>query len=289
MKDSPVTTKLLEGADLTRLEAFLAKMTPRPIVPGDKPSYIVAVRDREGVLHELSGVTQVALVHRSRGVCLSYGIVESGDSRPAWDQPTITELSHPTDSTARDGGGFIFAPFFVLPGDGKLRRRLYVAVSDSPRRPLANQQQLDLPRSFLTGSSLEEAEEAIKEAACNVLHGLVGTKDGVCKRRLTLLAGGGIVPTNTYWDVSKLHEGAGQKPAGFRFQPNEVEAVDPTDPDTTYRLRDVIVESDEVEAADRPVWAGWRFHRYDRATKTRSGMTKSALAALFDYLDELDA
>lgn len=287
MKKSPFRTHPPSPAELARIEAFLAKMTPRPIQPGDNPSYIVAVRDRAGVIHELQGMTQVALVHRTRGVCLSYGMVDSGDARPPWDQPAITEFSHPTERTARDGGGFIFAPFFIKPGEGKLRYRLYVAVSDLPHRPLAGLAQLDLPRSFLTGSAHVEVEEAIKDAACNVLHDLIGTTDGVCKKRLTLLDG--IIPTNSYWDVSKLHEGAGQKPAGFRFQPDEVVAVEPDNPDTAYRLRDDIVESDEVETADRATWAGWRFQRYDEAAKTRSGMTKSALSALFDYLDRLDA
>lgn len=278
----------LVGAALQRVEGYLAKATPRPLQDDESSEYLIVVRDASGALHLIEGATQAILARTKRDLAVVYGMVDPRDGRAPWDQVTILEASPKLESSSADGGGFIFAPFFVKPDPGKLRDRLYVVVAETPERPMNGaRQQLNLPRLLLADKVREEAERAIKDAACSVLRALAGTDGTVCKRRLTLL-GPGTSPTDTFWDLAKLAEGAGIKYAGYRFNPDEVQLPDAVVPGVDeYVLRSEVLESDEVELKHRAAWATWRFQRYSQI-KTRSGMTLVGLKLLFDYLDDLD-
>ncbi len=150
---------LLGGADRAAAEQLLRKSTIRPIGDGDNVGHFIVVQGRDGELYTLSTdqVGRLAVMRRGSWQTMVFGMADSGDPphdpadpgspkpRAAWSQFALLEALPNDEATTQDGGGYVFTPFVVLPGDGPLRDRLYVVVDKAPNRPLNGVQTWNAP------------------------------------------------------------------------------------------------------------------------------------------------
>lgn len=267
-----------------RIEAFLAKATPRPVRDGEAVGHVIFLVDGQGEVRRADNVRQAIIAHKDRGHALVWGAVDAGDARAPWTQFAVLEAAPNNESLPGDGGGMVFLPFVDLQTpNAKLRDRLYVVLDEAPRRPLNGSiQTLNAPRAFLKPAAQAVAANLMSEEACVVLRELSGVGGDLCKHRLVPL--GEFNPQDTYWDIAKLHRKAGVKLLGFRFRPNEVVP----DGDTgLLKLRDEVLSAEDTDV-DKGAWANWRFHPYPAAIASRSGMTIAPAARLFEALDQLE-
>lgn len=273
-----------DDPQLQRVKAILKKATPRPVREGEANGHVILVLDEQGEFHRVDGASLAIIAHMERTQHLVWGAVDSGDGRPAWTQFGILEVEPTAEALPSDGGGFIIQPFVDLQTPGvKLRNRLHVVLSESPRRPFNGAAQaLNCPRAFLRVVAQAAAAKLMTTQACDVLRELSGAQTELCRQRLIPL--GVFNPQDSYWDLGRLHPEAGAKLMGFRFKPNEVELDKSTG---LYKLRDEVLSVDDADV-DKGAWANWRFHPYPEAIKSRSGMTIAPAARLFDALDEME-
>jgi hypothetical protein len=305
-----LTLALLGGADRTAAEQLLRKSTIRPIGEGDNVGHFVVVQDRAGELYTLpiDQVGRVAVMRRGSWQTMVFGMADSGDPpqdpnnpaspkpRGAWSQFALLEALPNDEATTQDGGGYVFEPFVVLPGEGPLRERLYVVVDKAPNRPLNGVQTWNSPRAFLKPAAQVEAAQVMASQACDVLRELGGVTGDLCRRRLVPLRA--TSPQDSYWDTGRLPPNSGVKRLGFRFTVPEVEGAD--EPDETgkpkplhehavLRLRSEVVEGDDPEA-NKGAWGDWRFRRFSEVyAECTSDMTLVTLGLLKDALEQIGA